>query len=229
MKNVYTLIFAKYPQPGRVKTRMVPPLTAKQAATLHQRSLHAVCEKVSALKDIETILVVTPDDQLENFQPVLPDCAGDYWSQGAGDLGERLIRAVDRAFSEKADAVILLGADSPTLPIEFLQKTIERLSNHDAVVGPCEDGGYYLLALSKPQPELFDDIDWGSDNVADQTRGRATATNIDLFVLRTWYDLDRVEDLVRAQRDLQATTQDQQPAAYALKTYIDELLLCVEA
>ena len=196
MKNISALIFAKYPQPGSVKTRMVPPLTAEQAATLHQACLRAVCERVSTVKDIETTLVVTPDDQLENFQPVLPDYAGDYWPQGAGDLGERLIRAVDRAFSQDVRAVILLGADSPTLPIEFLQQTIERLSNHDAVLGPCEDGGYYLIGM-KQLHNLFEDITWSTSEVLKQTLDKCKQLNVGL--LEEKFDIDTLEDLKRYQ------------------------------
>lgn len=223
MANIQALIFAKYPQPGRVKTRMTPPLTPEQAAGIHCASLLAVCERINALTDVETILVVTPDEQLDKFKKIVPDNVDDYWTQGAGDLGERLTRAVDRAFSQDADAVILLGADSPTTPNEIFLQTIGLLSKHDAVLGPCEDGGYYLLALSKPLPALFQNIDWGSENVADQTRARAADGAIDLSELKTWYDLDRYEDLVRAQRDLQSVSKDVLPHTFALKERIDEL------
>lgn len=228
MKNGYALIFAKYPQPGLVKTRMVPPLTDDQAAKLHRLCLQSVCERVSANNNTKPILVFTPDHQLESFQNIVSDHVDDYWPQGGGDLGERLIRAINHAFSQHADHVILLGADSPTFPIEILTQTIEKLTHHDAVIGPCDDGGYYLLAMTRPQPELFRDIDWGSDKVADQTKERAAYAAIDLFELASWYDIDRYDDLVRAQSDLKDTSQFQWPVTYGLKSYIDELIVRVE-
>lgn len=227
MKSVYTLIFAKAPQAGLVKTRMTPPLTENQAALLHQRCLQSVCERVSTL-ETKLILVFTPDDQREVFQNLISDHIDDYWPQGAGDLGDRLNRAVDRAFSLCADAVILLGADSPTLEIEILHQTIEQLSQHEVVLGPCEDGGYYLLAMSHPQPDLFRDIDWCSDCVADQTLERAAVAKIDVFELQTWYDLDRYGDLALAQRDLSTQSTNHLPATKKLQEYIDELILYVE-
>jgi len=228
MKNGYVLIIAKFPQPGLVKTRMVPSLTDDQAAKLHRVCLHSVCERVSANKNTKPILVFTPDNQLESFQHFVSDHVDDYWPQGGGDLGVRLIRAINHAFSQNAERVILLGADSPTLPIEILPQTIEKLTHHDAVIGPCDDGGYYLLAMTSPQPELFRDIDWGSDKVADQTKERAVHSAIDLYELASWYDIDRYDDIVRAQDDLKDTSQNQWPVTYRLKTYIDELILSAE-
>ena len=228
MKNGYVLIIAKYPQPGLVKTRMVPSLTDDQAAKLHRLCLQSVCERVSANKNTKPILVFTPDDQLESFQHFVSDHVDDYWPQGGGDLGERLIRAINQAFSQNAERVILLGADSPTLPIEIMHQTIEKLTHHEVVIGPCDDGGYYLLAMTRPQPELFRDIDWGSNKVADQTKERAAHVAIDLYELASWYDIDRYDDLVRAQGDLKDTSQDQWPVTYRLKSYIDELIVSVE-
>lgn len=223
MADIKALIFAKYPQPGLVKTRMTPPLTNEQAASIHCASLLAVCERVKTLPDVEIILVGTPDEKLDEFTKIVSDNVDQYWTQGAGDLGERLSRAVDRAFSLSADAVILLGADSPTIPDEYFHQTIDLLSQRDAVLGPCEDGGYYLLALSKPLPALFQHIDWGSENVADQTRKRAAEGTIDLSELKTWYDLDRYDDLLRAKRDLQSVSKHNQPDTFALKERIDKL------
>lgn len=224
MANIKVLIFAKYPQPGLVKTRMTPPLTQDQAAAVHCASILAVCERTNVLPNVKTILVVTPDEKKNELKNIVSDNVDEYWAQGAGDLGERLIRAVDRAFSLSADAVILLGADSPTIPDEYFHHTIELLARHDAVLGPCEDGGYYLLALSSPMPALFQNINWGSENVADETRKRAADEAIDLSELKTWYDLDRYEDLVRAKRDLQSVSKDDLPNTFALKERIDELV-----
>jgi len=226
--NATALIFAKYPTPGQVKTRLVPPLTPEEAANLHRASLAATCELVRAAGVSRSVLVVTPDDathrladelcepepQAEHSPGAPGACAvlreppehsmqnarqlDDTWSQGTGSLGERLVRAADRAFAEGASKVLLFGADSPTIPMDHIHEAIASLGRHPAVIGPCDDGGYYLLGLASPQPVLFDGIDWGSERVAEQTRAQARAAGIDLHELPAWHDIDRWSDLERA-------------------------------
>jgi hypothetical protein len=260
--RITALIFAKYPDPGAVNTRMVGPLTAIEAAAVHEASLLAVCELVGGVDELEPILVVTPDDRAAELRAVVegrrvpclhghspgkrarpstcsPDFCGtgfqpvkqtgykpvphytDCWPQGEGGLGQRLTRAMDRAFGLGAKGVLLLGADSPTLPTGFLNRAVASLVEHDAVLGPCEDGGYYLLGIRRRLPMLFERIDWGSAHVADQTRQRAAEAGIDLHALPSWYDLDRFDDLKRAARDLAETADESQPAAVALRSLID--------
>lgn len=196
------LIFAKYAEAGLVKTRMVPPLTPTEAADLHEASLCTVCERVATLAGVEVKLVVTPDGRLDAVRKMTPPLAGDFWPQGDGDLGDRLARAVRRAFDGGTDGVLLLGADSPTVPIEFFNRATASLVDHDAVLGASEDGGYYLLALSRPVPSLFQGVAWGGPNVAEETRARAESARLRWIELPIWYDLDRFEDLKRARRDL---------------------------
>jgi hypothetical protein len=99
-----------------------------------------------------------------------------------------------------------------------------KLRVHDAVLGPCEDGGYYLLGLRRPAPELFERIDWGGVDVADQTRRRAAEAGVDLCELPPWYDLDRFDDLERAAHDLTKMTDPSQPLASALRCLIDTIV-----
>ena len=220
MHNTSVLIFAKFPEPGAVNTRMVPPLSLEEAAAVHQASLLATCENVVGIAGLDLTLVVTPDERLDDLQGLIADRLPDSWPQGGGDLGARLSRATDRAFAAGADGVLLLGADSPTLPVDYLLGAVKGLSEHDAVLGPCEDGGYYLLGLRRSEPGLFERIDWGSPNVARQTGDRAAALGVDLIELPLWYDLDRFDDLLRAARDLDLVTGKQQPAMIALKRVI---------
>ena len=174
------IVFAKYPTPGRVKTRMVPPLTPEQAARLHQACLEAVLEQVLLIKGVDVRLAVSPDDKVSALATAVGVSAGRCQPQGAGDLGDRLCRAMTQAFEEGASAVLFMGADSPTLPVEYVRDALSALrADHpeakcaDAVMGPCLDGGYYLLGLSRPIPALFAGVDWGGEQVAEQTRARA--------------------------------------------------------
>jgi len=226
--NVTVLIFAKYPKPGRVNTRLVPPLSHGQAARLHRRALAATCELAGAIRGARIVLAVTPDEDANRLARELPTTVDDCWTQGAGSLGQRLNRATQRAFAGGAGAVILLGADSPTLPAARLRDTVEALAAYDAVIGPSDDGGYYLLGLPANHAALFEDIDWGTGRVADQTRQRAHDEGLRLHELAGWYDIDRPEDLSRAAASLEHAPGDA-PLRRALREELIELLGTIES
>lgn len=223
MTGIVVLIFAKYPQPGRVKTRMVPPLTPEQAALLHSASLRAVCALVRRVTE-NAVLVVTPDDSMAAFGDLVGGFPSIVRPQGGGDLGDRLDRAARWALDAGADGVILLGADSPTLPAKYLRDALRLVPGHDVVMGPCDDGGYYSLGLRKPASELFDGIDWGTSRVAAQTRARAESAGLKLVELPSWYDLDHYENLSRAAQDLGVAGRDSPAATAALRDLIAVLL-----
>ena len=218
------LIFAKRPIPGLVKTRLVPPLTEIQAAELHALSLAAVVEGTRKCHDVTPIWVVTPDESAEIGGAPRSLDVHDVWPQGDGDLGARLDRAVRRAMDCGFERVVLLGADSPTLPEDTLFRTRELLDDHDAVIGPCEDGGYYLLALKAPCTALFRDIPWSQSTVFEITVQRARAEGLRLACLPVWYDLDRMDDLHRADTELVAIDPRRCPAAAALSDILRQLL-----
>lgn len=224
------LIFAKFPEAGRVKTRLVPPLSHDEAAALHEASLLAVCENVGhlrwAMPRIEPIWVVTPDERIADAAAIAGDAVSACWPQGDGDLGQRMERATHRAFTVGAQCVLLLGADSPTLPGQILADAVDRLLEQDAVLGPCDDGGYYLLGLRRTLPALLEGIDWGGSLVAEQTRRRAADAHVDLYELPAWYDLDRFGDLQRAAQDLMLDTDaPPRPARDDLRRLINHYLI----
>ena len=224
------LIFAKLPDAGRVKTRLVPPLSHDEAAVLHKASLLAVCENVGhlrrAMPRIEPIWVVTPDERITDAAAIAGDAVSASWPQGDGDLGQRMERATHRAFAGGAQCVLLLGADSPTLPEQILADAVDQLVKKDAVLGPCEDGGYYLLGLRRTLPELFEDIDWGGPLVLEQTRRRAANAHVELHELPVWYDLDRFGDLQRAAQDMmQDALASPRPARDGLRRLINHYLI----
>ncbi len=221
MLQATALVFAKYPEPGTVNTRMIPGPTAEEAAQLHRASLRAVCERASGVDGINVELAVTPDERAEEMHDVCRAWITGCFGQGDGDLGARLIRGVRRTFDRGASGVLLLGADSPTMPVEHLHEALRGLETHEVALGSCEDGGYCLLGLNGPVPALFDRIDWGGPHVARQTRERAAQAGIDLIELPTWYDLDRFEELSRALDDLAEATQ---PAAVALQELIQSYI-----
>lgn len=235
MKRIFALVFAKFPVPGAVKTRMTPPLSNEQAAALHTAALRSVWERLSASPLVEPILVGTPDSRLSEMRQLLM-ADGDTgtsntsnapiqcWPQGDGDLGARLMRATRQAFDAGAKGVVLLGSDSPTLPQAYLESTIKKMSRCGAILGPAEDGGYYLLAMRSPHLGLLESIDWGSPKVAEQTRQRAKALGIHLHELPYWYDLDKVDDLRQASRDLNREDLKDAPATSALFNLIQQFI-----
>ncbi len=233
MPQASILILAKYPQAGQVKTRLVPPLSPEQAAQWHKASLRAVCERTTSCMLNSTqsqpyttnvILVGAPDSQLHSFRKLQLTGIDDYWPQGNGDLGQRLARVVDRTFSGGTDAVVLLGADSPTLPLDYLSRSLSLLETLDAVMAPTHDGGYCLLSLRRPCPTLFDMIDWSTSAVAEQTRRQARLTKITLADLPPWYDIDSFDDLQKMLDDYGKDALVKLASAIALQQLTSKLV-----
>ena len=224
MGGAKALVFAKYPQAGQVKTRMAPPLTPEQASKLHLACLQTVFERLSSIRAFDISLWVTPDEQASRLCSLLGLSEAQGRGQGGGDLGARLKRAAASALGGEAGAVVLFGADSPTIPLAWLRRALRELEEHEAVLGPTEDGGYYLLGLRVHVPALFSGIAWGTSRVAEQTMQRAGAAGVDLVTLPTWYDVDRIEDLERARADLETMDGAEGPAAQRLRGLLLELL-----
>jgi rSAM/selenodomain-associated transferase 1 len=196
------VVFAKAPEPGKVKTRLIPALCAEGAAALHRRlvrhSLRAAQE--AALGPVE--LWCAPDARHAFFQECARDFGVTLHSQGDGDLGERMRRAVEAALSRAARA-ILLGSDIPALSSRYLRDAERALrGNHDVVIGPAEDGGYVLIGLARSDAELFRGVPWGGPEVLKETRLRIAALGWRGLELPALWDADRPEDLERLPEEM---------------------------
>lgn len=196
------VLFAKAPAPGTVKTRLVPPLTHPQAARLHAAFVEDTLKKVTML-DMSRYLAYTPTPRT----PYLLACARRYHArmiaQGAGDLGARMQRVTQRLLS-RYSKVLIIGTDSPTLPVAFIEEARRQLDRADLVFGPSEDGGYYLLGQRRFRPDIFTGIGWGGPDVLAATLKKVPRERVAL--LPTWYDIDRPSDLVRLRADLNGAT-----------------------
>ncbi len=179
-------LFARFPEPGRAKTRLIPALGAVHAAGLHRRLAERALAAVrgSALP----FEVRTTGAPLARFQDWLGSDVA-LAEQGGGDLGERMERVPPPA--------ILVGADIPDLLPAHLTAAVAALRIHPAVIGPAEDGGYYLLGLARPMPFLFAAMPWGAAEVLALTLRRMADHGVTPAVLDTLADLDRPEDLAR--------------------------------
>lgn len=195
------LIFAKQPVPGRVKTRLSPPLSPDDAARLYSCMLADTVGKHSSGRHFEALLFFEPSDGAEEFFrrtcPGLPA----FSQQGEG-LGERLERAFASAFAMGFSAVACIGSDSPDLPRWYVEDAFRLLQEGRAevVFGPVEDGGYCLLAATRHYSGLFRDIPWSTGEVLERSERQARALGLRTLRLPVWHDVDTAEDLERMLR-----------------------------
>jgi rSAM/selenodomain-associated transferase 1 len=200
--NCAIAVMAKAPRPGRVKTRLVPPLTPEAASALSAAFLRDITENiVRAGRDaaIQGYIAYAPAGFEGLFDGilaagtrlVLADGAGD-WPRGVEGFGRCLLHAVEALFARGHQSVCLLNSDSPTLPTTLLSQATRALAapGDRVVLGPAEDGGYYLIGVKAPHAHLFAEIAWSTEHVADQTRERAQTLGLELVELATWYDVD---------------------------------------
>ncbi len=215
VSDTVVVIMAKAPIPGQVKTRLVPPLTPEQAADLAKRLLQETVKLVVGLNGIRPMVAVAPKEGIEQVRRLLAnpasstptlsgpvpvgDCPLQLIPQSDGDLGMRLSEVFRQSFSDGARGVIALGADHPGLPKAYLEEAISALkrSPDHVILGPTEDGGYYLIGLNRFHPELFEGIPWSTNQVAAVTSQRAQALGLSVHRLPPWFDIDRPEDLDR--------------------------------
>lgn len=189
------VVFARSPRLGQVKTRLSPLLGAQGCLELHISLLLDTLDRLGLLR--HPIYLYLADCRAEDTGSLVASLS--VRRQTGADLGERLSNAFLEV-SRDADRVIFLGTDSPTLPLDYIEKAITQLVDFPVVIGPARDGGYYLLGLAQPKPELFEQIDWGTPEVLSQTVSKLQGN--EYFLLPEWYDIDTAEDLRRLQHDL---------------------------
>lgn len=199
-------VFAKAPVPGLVKTRLRPALDDAAAARLYAAFVRDTLAKAARIGPPVTVYYAGDHALLEPLAP-----PGVCWAdQGEGDLGARLARV--------PAPCLILGTDSPHLPASILHTALAAIPRYDVVLGPADDGGYYLIGQRAPQPDLFAGIAWSTQRVLTQTLARAAALGLSVFQTPPWYDLDTPDDLRRLTRDLAAVppgTEDDCPATRA--------------
>ena len=199
-------IMAKASAPGRTKTRLVPPLTFEQAAALNTTFLQDIAGNLLAAGSHAAIagyVAFAPAGAEAFFHDALPSDIG-LIDACLPNLGECLVHTIKEIFARGHAAAVVLNSDSPTLPTALLIETASMLAQpgERAVLGPCTDGGYYLLGLKTLHRRLFEDITWGTERVAAQTLERAREVKLDVHLLRPWYDVDDVEGLRRLHSEL---------------------------
>lgn len=192
------LIFAKAPEPGLAKTRLIPALGEAGAADLAAKLLQHAVRTRSQANIAPVSVYCAPNTAHAAFHQLAADFPIRLFPQTGGDLGERMLAAVQQALTD-ADAVLLTGSDVPSLPLSALRQAIALLQAQPelVVLSPAEDGGYGLLGLSKGCPALFADMPWGTDRVLELTLARCEQVQRPVHLLETVWDVDRPEDLLR--------------------------------
>ena len=189
---------AKAPLPGTVKTRLVPPLTAEQAAELYRALLLDQLAHLKNLQSAARYLAYAPDGARTIFCE-LGESAYHYFAQKGEDLGERMKNVFADLWRRGHRNAVVIGSDLAALPLQILNDAFTRLSRKQTqvVLGPSEDGGYYLVGMNQPTPEIFDNMTWSHARVLADTTERLNALGLSYDLLPSWFDLDRVEDLRR--------------------------------
>ncbi len=194
MKPTRIVIFAKAPQPGFAKTRLIPALGRQAAADLARRLLERTLHIAVAGQIGVVELCGTPDMTDPAWQTVSIPASVQRTNQGEGDLGERLARAAKRVV-ENGEAVLLIGTDCPELSAEILQQAANALHSNDAALFPTVDGGYALLGLTQFHPSLFEQIAWSTRTVAFETLCRIGALGWSVQNHSMLHDIDEPADL----------------------------------
>jgi uncharacterized protein len=206
-------IMAKASAPGRTKTRLVPPLTFEQAAALNTAFLQDIAGNLLSARSRAAIagyIAFAPAGAEAFFHDTLPPDI-DLIDACLPNLGDCLLRTIQEIFAREHAAAVVLNSDSPTLPTALLVETAEILARpgERAVLGPSTDGGYYLLGLKTLHGCLFENIAWGTEQVAAQTLQRARDIKLDVHMLPPWYDVDDVEGVRRLHGELESARAGQ--------------------
>ncbi|MGQ4646650.1 TIGR04282 family arsenosugar biosynthesis glycosyltransferase [Lyngbya aestuarii] len=190
------IIFSRYPEPGKTKTRLIPLLGDEGAAQLQRQMTEQTLITAKTLKASNSLSVEV--HFAGGDQQLMRDWLGSdviYQQQGQGDLGRRMASAFQASFNAGMTRVVIIGTDCPDLKTQLIEQAFQALNQHDLVLGPAEDGGYYLIGLRRLINQLFIGISWGTSQVRQKTVEIAQKLNLAIAYLPVLNDIDRPEDL----------------------------------
>lgn len=194
------IVFVKAPVPGKVKTRLQMPLSALQTARVYEAFVRDTVDCARRSGEAAVSIAYEPHPKrpdltwLEDSPPWFP--------QADGDLGARLIAAFNRAFRAGASKVVVIGSDCPDLTSNILRKAFACLDDAQAVLGPAEDGGYYLVGLREPMPHLFTKMEWSGPEVLERTLDHVRLRDESFRLLPVRSDVDTFDDFKALARRL---------------------------
>jgi rSAM/selenodomain-associated transferase 1 len=193
-------VFAKFWTKGSVKTRLAARLGDDAACDLYRELVERIVQRFSNVAD-RRVLAFWPPEARSAFAPF--QLSGwELMPQASGDLGARMRNFFDSAWKTGTQRAVLIGSDSPTLPLEYVEQAFSLLQRYAVVLGPACDGGYYLVGAANDTPAIFDGVAWSTPEVWPQTVARLRASQTPFAVLPEWYDVDEIEDLRRLYQEL---------------------------
>jgi uncharacterized protein len=220
-------IMTKAPRPGEVKTRLSPPFTPEEASNLNRCFLLDTAAAISkAGESTQGIACYTPVGVEEIYRDLLPQ---EFWliAQRAEHLSERLINATEDLFAIGFASVCLINSDSPTIPASSFAEAAAMLSRPPAsvVIGPADDGGYYLIGVNRLHRRIFDGMEWSTSVVLEQTRERAAELELPVHLLPAGYDVDDPASLRRLCRELLGPNESgKESGAPATQQFLREIV-----
>ncbi len=200
----HLIVFARWPEAGTTKTRLIPALGPEGAAHVQRRMTQhtlRITDRLARERGVHVELRYAGGDETK-----LTSMFGRgrrLRPQGEGDLGARLARAVHESAEAGAGRIVVIGTDCPAITVDLLARAFDALGHGDVVLGPAEDGGYYLVGVQRPHPELFEDIAWSTDRVLEETLRVTAASDLRVTQLEALPDVDRPEDLEACETELE--------------------------
>ena len=188
------LIFIKNPELGKVKTRLAKSIGDDKALQVYKELLEktiSVAKRTDARRQVWYSSFIDYEDEIttDKFEKYL---------QSGSNLGERMKNAFQQVFEEGVERAVIIGSDCPSLNKKIVKNAFDRLKENDLVIGPSEDGGYYLLGMNRYYEALFEDIEWSTESVLESTLQKAESNRLKVFQLPILNDIDNLEDLKRS-------------------------------
>ncbi len=184
-----------------MKTRLAASLGADHAADLYETFVRAILETGKRCGAEQVFVTMSPREKMAAFREEFPGEYSLFAQIDSTDLGERIAAAARHVFAEGCKKLLIIGTDSPSLPLAFLEEANRSLDSHDIAIGPAEDGGYYLIGMKEIHQRLFEEITWSSSEVFTQTIERAHSLNLRVHLLPAWYDVDDLPSYQRLKRE----------------------------
>jgi len=200
------LVVAKQPIPGQTKTRLCPPLSPGLSADLYECFLRDTLDVMRKVLNVHRVVCFLPDDARDYFYRLAPEM--DLTRQHGESLGERLDHLLTEALAGGSPRVVVMDSDSPTLPAEYITQAFDQLTDSDVVLGPTQDGGYYLIGMKRPQPLLLRQVQMSTSHVLADTLALAQASNLVVSLLPAWYDIDTIDDLLRLDSEINGSSMN---------------------
>lgn len=210
------VLMTKAPQPGRSKTRLVPPLSLDEAAELAAALLADQLEHLARFTSARLFISFAPASAASFFNSFQTQGFTCFTQQG-DSLGERMSHAFTHVFDSSFSPIVLIGSDLPAVPHEFLNRAYDLLqAEADVVLGPAADGGYYLIGMNRPIEDVFLNVGWSRDDVLARTAEKIAGLGLRYELLPCWYDIDTAEDLIRLQSEIISKQQPLMKNTFAL-------------